>query len=82
MFPDYASAQTPGMVHAAVVQVCTTVADALAASWHPSVSRRAGMERAESAAVTMRDAARIIVAGSHLLNAHVAATLDAAKGAA
>ncbi len=81
MFPDAASSQTPGMVHRAVTQVCATVADALAASWHPSAAFFAGLERAESAAVTMRDAARIIVAGSHLLDSHIAATL-ARKGAA
>lgn len=82
MFPDYASAQTPGMVHAAVVQVCATVADALASTWHPTITRLATLERTESATIMMRDAARIIVAGSHLLDAHVAAALDAAKGAA
>ena len=82
MFPDYASAAAPGMVHAAVVQVCETVADTIASTWHPTITRLATLERTESAAIMLRDAARIIVAGSHLLDAHVAAALDAAKGAA
>ncbi len=82
MFPDYASAQTPGMVHAAVVQVCTTVADTIASTWHPTITRLATLERTESAAIMLRDASRLLVAGSHLLDAHVAATIDAAKGAA
>lgn len=80
MFPDYASAQTPGMVHAAVVQVCEAVTGTIASTWSPSITRLFSLERTESAAIMMRDASRLLVAGSHLLDAHVAATLDAAKG--
>lgn len=78
MFPNYASGCEVSEVRAAVGALCGCVTETLAAAESEAriIERLARME---SVAITMRDVARVLTAGSHLLDAVADEELRAAK---
>lgn len=77
MFPDYADGCDAAEVRAAVTAVCGVIAEKLDGAARAFDAAR--VELTDSAAAAMRDAARVFVAASHLLDAIAASETDTAK---
>lgn len=78
MFPDYAGSCDAALVRDALSALCGSVVEALNESAR-SERPLPRLERMEAAAITMRDVARVLATGSHLLDALAAEGVEALK---
>ena len=79
MFPDCADGCEVSEVRVAVQALCGCITDTLAAAESSERGALVRLERMESVAITMRDVARLLTAGSHLLDAVANEELMTAK---